>query len=83
MFFPISAYQDASVEYNHLNIKIGDIFSLGALGCFLTCEEGKGRWSGAEKLFYDVYEKNLGGKIRGIAPWDQHEHKKTQTAVNI
>ena len=38
---------------------------------------------GAEELFYDVYEKNLGGKIRGIAPWDQHEHKKTQTAVNI
>merc|ERR1711970_17136 len=33
---------------------------------------------GAEELFYDVYEKNIGGKIRGIAPWDQHEHKKTQ-----
>merc|ERR1712183_1194375 len=32
---------------------------------------------GAEELFYDVYEKNLGGKIRGISHWDKHEHKKT------
>merc|ERR1712215_107343 len=31
---------------------------------------------GAEELFYDIYEKNLEGKIRGITPWDQHEHKK-------
>merc|ERR1739838_4375 len=38
---------------------------------------------GAEELFYDVYEKNLGGKIRGISHWDKHEHKKTQTAINI
>merc|ERR1712083_523757 len=38
---------------------------------------------GAEELFYDVYEKNIGGKIRGIAPWDQHEHKKTQVAANL
>jgi len=38
---------------------------------------------GAEELFYDIYEKNLGGKIKGIAPWDKHEHKKTQVAQNI
>ena len=38
---------------------------------------------GAEELFYDIYEKNIEGTIRGIAPWDQHEHKKTQVAQNI
>merc|ERR1712106_1253092 len=38
---------------------------------------------GTEELFYDIYENNLGGEIRGIAPWDKHEHKKTQTAINI
>jgi len=38
---------------------------------------------GAEELYYDVYENNLSGKIRGIAPWDKHEHKKTQVAQNI
>merc|ERR1712066_834638 len=38
---------------------------------------------GAEELFYDIYENNLEGKIRGVAPWDQHEHKKTQSAVNL
>ena len=32
----MSASQDASVEYNHLNIKICDFFQLGAFGCFLT-----------------------------------------------
>merc|ERR1711910_91603 len=32
---------------------------------------------GAEELFYDIYEKNLEGTIRGITAWDQHEHKKT------
>jgi hypothetical protein len=32
----MSAYQDASVEYNQLNIKICDFFPLGAFGCFLT-----------------------------------------------
>ena len=36
MFFPMSAYQDASLEYNQLNIKICDFFPLGAFGCFLT-----------------------------------------------
>merc|ERR1711936_830528 len=38
---------------------------------------------GAEELFYDIYENNLEGKIRGVAPWDQHEHKKTQVAQNV
>merc|ERR1712236_90028 len=38
---------------------------------------------GAEELFYDIYENNIGGKIRGITPFDQHEHKKTQVAKNI
>merc|ERR1719356_623905 len=38
---------------------------------------------GAEELFYDIYENNLEGTIRGIAPWDQHEHKKTQVAQNV
>jgi len=38
---------------------------------------------GAEELFYDIYENNLEGTIRGIAPWDQHAHKKTQSAVNL
>jgi len=38
---------------------------------------------GAEELFYDIYENNLEGKIRGVAPWDQHEHKKTQVAANL
>merc|ERR1711872_983305 len=37
----------------------------------------------SEELFYDIYEKNLEGKIRGVAPWDQHEHKKTQVAANL
>jgi len=37
----------------------------------------------SEELFYDIYEKNLEGTIRGIAPWDQHEHKKTQVAQNV
>jgi hypothetical protein len=32
----MSAYQDASLEYNQLNIKICDFFPLGAFGCFLT-----------------------------------------------
>merc|ERR1711910_91980 len=38
---------------------------------------------GAEELFYDIYEKNLGGKVRGIFSKDAHEHKKTQQAINI
>jgi len=38
---------------------------------------------GEEELFYDVYENNLQGKIKGIFSTDRHEHKKTQVAVNI
>merc|ERR1712079_477526 len=37
----------------------------------------------SEELFYDIYEKNLEGTIRGVSPWDQHEHKKTQVAQNV
>merc|ERR1712241_1141148 len=35
------------------------------------------------ELCYDIYEKNLEGDIRGVAPWDQWAHKKTQKAVNL
>ena len=38
---------------------------------------------GVEELFFDMYEENLQGKIRGITPWDKHDHKKTKTAQNI
>jgi len=38
---------------------------------------------GVEELTYDIYENNLGDKVRGIVPWELHEHKKTQTAINI
>jgi len=38
---------------------------------------------GVEELFFDMYEANQGGKIRGITPWDKHEHKKTAKAQNI
>merc|ERR1711936_1107493 len=38
---------------------------------------------GVEELFYDMYENNLQGRIRGIAPWDKHEHKKTVKAQNV
>lgn len=38
---------------------------------------------GVEELFYDMYEENLQGQIRGITPWDKHEHKKTQKAQNV
>merc|ERR1739844_519866 len=38
---------------------------------------------GSEELFYDIYENNLEGKIRGITPWDKHDHKKTQVAKNV
>jgi len=38
---------------------------------------------GVEELYYDVYENNLEGKLRGLLPWEKHEHKKTQTAINL
>jgi len=36
-----------------------------------------------EELCYDVYEENQAGDIRGVVPWSQWKHKKTQQAVNI
>merc|ERR1712198_143123 len=36
-----------------------------------------------EELCYDVYEENQAGDIRGVIPWSQWKHKKTQQAVNI
>merc|ERR1711971_421088 len=38
---------------------------------------------GEEELYFDIYEKNLGGKVRGIFSRDLHEHKKTQQAINV
>ena len=38
---------------------------------------------GVEELYYDVYEENLQGKLRGLLPWETHDHKKTQKAINI
>lgn len=38
---------------------------------------------GVEELYYDVYENNLEGKLRGLLPWEKHEHKKTQKAINL
>merc|ERR1712113_482829 len=38
---------------------------------------------GVEELYYDVYENNLEGKLRGLLPWEKHDHKKTQKALNL
>ena len=38
---------------------------------------------GAEELYYDVYENNVGGNIKGLVPWQKFEHKKTQKAQNV
>ena len=38
---------------------------------------------GVEELYYDVYDNNLEGKLRGLLPWEKHEHKKTQKAINL
>merc|ERR1712142_386871 len=38
---------------------------------------------GVEKLFWDMYQENLQGEIRGISPWDYHEHRNTQKALNV
>ncbi len=37
----------------------------------------------SSELYNDVYENNVEGKIRGLVPWEVHEHKKTQTAKNV
>merc|ERR1711887_162602 len=36
-----------------------------------------------EELYNDIYENNLAGKVRGLVPWEQWDHKKTQQAVNV
>jgi len=36
-----------------------------------------------EELFWDMYQQNLQGRIRGVTPWDQNEHRNTQIAINI
>ena len=38
---------------------------------------------GVEELYYDVYEKNLEGELRGLVPWEKHQHKNTQKALNL
>lgn len=38
---------------------------------------------GVEELTYDIYENNLGGKVRGVDPWTLLDHKKTQKAINL
>merc|ERR1711942_445247 len=38
---------------------------------------------GEEELFYDIYENNIGGDVRGIFSRDRHQHKKTQQAINV
>jgi len=35
------------------------------------------------ELYYDVYESNQQGLLRGMVPWSKHEHKKTQQAINV
>ncbi len=35
-----------------------------------------------KELYYDVYEHNLQGKLRGNNVWETHEHKKTTKALN-
>merc|ERR1711887_57991 len=36
-----------------------------------------------DELYNDIYENNLAGKVRGLVPWEQWDHKKTQQAVNV
>merc|ERR1711887_173984 len=36
-----------------------------------------------EELFWDMYQQNLQGRIRGVTPWDQNEHRNTQIAANL
>ena len=37
----------------------------------------------ANILCVKVYEANQQGLLRGMVPWQKHEHKKTQQAINI
>jgi len=38
---------------------------------------------GEEELYWDMYSSNLEGTIRGILPWDQHQHRNTQQPINM
>ena len=49
---------------------------------FKLCFQADGE-IGEEELYFDIYENNLGGKVRGIFSGDRHEHKKTQQAINL
>ena len=50
-------------------------------------KEGKRARSDTEidvsELYNDVYEENLHGKLRGLVPWEKHDHKKTRKAQNV
>ena len=37
----------------------------------------------ASELYNDIYEANQEGLLRGLVPWETHEHKKTQKATNL
>ena len=37
---------------------------------------------GVDELFCDMYHTNLHPAIRGISPWDLHEHRNTVTPIN-
>lgn len=36
-----------------------------------------------KELYYDVYQNNLEGNLRGLLPWEKHEHQNTQQAKNV
>ena len=38
---------------------------------------------GIEEFYYNVYEQNLEGDLRGLTPWDLHKHKKTVKGQNV
>ena len=55
----MSAYQDASVEYDQLKIKICDFFHLGAFGCFLTTMTELTKLKSHPKVIIDFCFDNL------------------------
>jgi len=48
-----------------------------------TVKARNGEEIGVEELYYDIYENNLQGQIRGIAPWNKHTHDKMGKAINL
>ena len=48
-----------------------------------TQKARSGEEIGVEELYYDIYENNLEGEIRGIAPWNRHTHDKMGKAINL